>query len=227
MADALARASIVLQQKDPLEIAVNTLHFRVPPGTGGAWTDPQLLADAIKPLFETWWGGIAGRLAGGTKAQRIDCYTLDPVTLDAIGKGTVAWSGGLPGGAGGALPPQVAWAMTLYGYPHDGWAPNRARRRGRIYLGPLSTGILDTSGTGNLGRPTNQAVLDIMGPSVTFFSALRNLTMTDGNHAHVGVLSTMDKVCHDLTSIALDDVLDTQRRRANRLKATRTFGELT
>lgn len=227
MADALARASIVLQQKDPNEIAVNTLHFRVPPGTGGAWTDPQLLADAIKPLFEAWWSGIAGRLAGGTKAQRIDCYTLDPVTLDAIGKGTVAWDGGLPGGAGGALPPQVAWALTLYGYPPSGWAEHRARKRGRIFLGPLSTGILDASGTGNLGRPSSQAVTDIMGPSITFFSAMRNLAMSDGNHARVGVLSVRDKVCTDIVALGLDDVLDTQRRRVNRLTATRTFGELT
>jgi hypothetical protein len=223
----IARLNIIYQQKDPHEIAVNTVHFQVQPGTGNEFYSAQDLADAAMPAFLTWWNSVAGVYAAGTKPQRLDAYTLDPVTLKATGKGTAVVPGSISVPGGGALPPQVAWALTLYGYPPAGWAANRARKRGRIYLGPLSTIVLDTTGSGNVGRPDTSHRDTVLNASAIWLSSWQNLTLgSSGAIARVGVLSTLDKVVTTLQSISIDDVLDTQRRRSNALIPVRTIHDL-
>jgi len=107
------------------------------------------------------------------------------------------------------LPPEVSLCGSFQAPPFSG-VP-QARRRGRIYIGPLSSGTLDT-----LGRPT-------AGTVTVLRNALEALRVSSAAAADWKwqVFSVKNLTGYTITNGWVDNEFDTQRRRG-RLAVSRT-----
>lgn len=95
----------------------------------------------------------------------------------------------------------------------------RARRRGRVYIGPLNTFTCDaTAGSTAVQRPA-AGFIDLLLAQLT---ALGNTTITTGG-ATWEVFSHTDWDGHPVTQGWVDNAYDTQRRRGEKATARDTF----
>ena len=115
-----------------------------------------------------------------------------------------------------SLPEEVAIVLSFRNRAVTG--QNQARRRGRIYLGPLATGVVTIAG----GRARlNVATMDdILAPCPRLQDAL----IAAGTS-----WQSYSKVANDWNVVqdwTVDDAFDTQRRRGPRLTAKRRINEV-
>lgn len=111
--------------------------------------------------------------------------------------------------AGNPLPPECAVCVSFEGLPTSGIP--QARRRGRIYLGPMDTTTLASN-----GRPSPTAINGIVSAADDLLTA--SLTATTWLWC---VWSTVDGGNTPIARGWVDDEFDTQRRRG-RVATTRT-----
>jgi hypothetical protein len=104
---------------------------------------------------------------------------------------------------GTALPSEVAYCASFKAAAVSG--ENQARRRGRVYLGPLAVSAI---GAGVLGDRPNNGFRDAV--SV----AMQGLLDDSGNAGwQWAIWSTMDSEAYPVTAAWHDNAWDTQRRR--------------
>lgn len=116
----------------------------------------------------------------------------------------------------GALPSECAVVSSFHGEllsvpEHQGATNPRARRRGRIYVGPLNTFALTNDAN---GKPT------VSGALVTTIVEAQE-SVSDSN-AHV-VWSRVEQDTHQVIGGWVDNEFDTQRRRGNEANARTTW----
>jgi len=200
------RAQVIFQGRTmvPEDRFVNTFHFS---GVGNKVTDGTTIAARLAALYNT---------AGGTPAQKIgDCLSPFVDTAAEIRiydlaepEPRVPFTVGLtvaPGTTGTvALPEEVAVCVSFKADP-----PHTPRRRGRVFLGPLTNAWLTSPGTS--GPPVRLAA-----------SATARLADLFETHMLVPSNSTTLKwVIHSpssglfpiVTSGHIDDALDSVRKR--------------
>lgn len=103
-----------------------------------------------------------------------------------------------PSGTG--LPREVAIGLSFQGSRAAGFP--QARRRGRIYIGPI---LANVNVSGRPSSTTRTAIADAA-------EALRTALNTDPNH-YWAVWSTVDQEAVEVQNGWVDDAFDTQRRR--------------
>jgi hypothetical protein len=122
--------------------------------------------------------------------------------------------------ASSPLPAEVALCLSFKAPAAVGQNPKR--QRGRVYIGPISTGSLNTASTGGDARPSV--------PCQTAIIDAGNRLMTDTGHAW-SVWSRRDATATNpngtlvpITDLWVDNAWDTQRRRGARpsTRITRT-----
>ena len=91
---------------------------------------------------------------------------------------------------------------------HTGRVRPRARRRGRMYVGPLSTSAVDSTDSDK--RPRLEATF-----RATLGLAAKGLATTNGT-CKLGVWSRRDEVIANVEQVLVDDAFDTQRRRGEK-----------
>ena len=111
--------------------------------------------------------------------------------------------------AGNPLPPEVALCLSFEGLPTSGIP--QARRRGRIYLGPL-----DVDGLAPVGRPTTTVVNRLVAAG----EVLRLASVAAASWTWC-VFSVVNDVNVPISRGWVDDEYDTQRRRG-RVATVRT-----
>jgi hypothetical protein len=104
-----------------------------------------------------------------------------------------------------ALPPEVALVTSFKAAPVSGQPP--ARRRGRVFIGPLSQGALSNT----TGRPT-EGVLNAL--SLASFQLLQDSEAT-GDWSWT-IWSPTDNAAREVFEGWVDNEFDTQRRRGIR-----------
>lgn len=102
------------------------------------------------------------------------------------------------------LPDEVAACLSYSAGSVSGI--KNARRRGRIYLGPLNTDAM-LSTTSQSPRPTAAFQNSVMGAFSEFSTGVKSLGMSWVQYSPTGGLVT------DVTQFWIDDAFDTQRRR--------------
>ena len=119
----------------PADIVMNTWHFM----TVGL-ASPSSVADSAAAQLETWYGDVDTFLAQYLAASaQIDVYDLQ----DAEPRVPILTTNfTITTGSGVGLPAEVAICVSYRGQLISGTNP--ARRRGRIYLGPLDADVLQT-----------------------------------------------------------------------------------
>lgn len=220
MADRLMRASvsIPLDSGVPEDAIVNTFYFDQ--DDNGLLPPPDTSYDAVVTSLEQFYTAFDNVLfpasVGNLATVRIyDMRDPQPRLLRRTDTFAINPSAANP------LPSQVALCMSFAAAPLAGVNP--ARRRGRVYLGPIA-GNADEL-INSQSRPSGALRLavkagadslivpnDVGGSSLTW--AMYSPT-TDAGGANI------DDSMHDVQSGWIDDVWDTQRRRCP-VSSTRT-----
>ncbi len=202
----IIRAQVTLPHDNglPEDASTNTFHFRVPaPVTPVATASIALRLLGFYDNASTAGGGRLSEwmstlinLAGA----RLRMYNLDDVMPRApVYDQPMTFIGST---ASTTLPSEVALVLTFQGLKVSGLP--QARRRGRIYFGPLSDGAADQ----NTGRP-RPLLLDAL--------TNRAAALAEGNNdpgdIQWVVRSTVAQSVVDVADGWVDDAFDTQRRR--------------
>lgn len=192
----------------PKDDVINTFAFLEPPAP---WTD--LIAGELFEGFYNvahygahgiaWW--MSNSIKHGTAAGHVDIYDL----LDVEPRAPIASSDfNLDNsGADGPLPLEVSMCLSFRAEYASG-SP-KARHRGRVFIGSLGTGVLDSTDDDQPKPDVNFGYL-LLGAAQYLFDE------TEGAWA---VWSRTDDVLRPVTRASIDDEFDTQRRRGRRATA--------
>lgn len=179
----------------PQDSAVNVFHFQGPvPDDIDAHTQ-------VHNMLQTFYGDIGSVLSslltgGGT----IKSYALDdPEPRSPVLETDIT---GVTTGVGKALPQEVALCLSFQGVKVSG--EPQARKRGRVFIGPLDD---DTNRADN-ARPFSTAINTIKDAAGDLLVASNT-----GFPVPWAVYSRVNDIAYHVDNGWLDDAWDTQRRR--------------
>lgn len=181
----------------PTDVSVNTWCF------AGGGTDEGDAVPIIAGL-EEFYDAIAARYSPvlNMAATRVKGYSISdpepraPFVDEVVDLGT--------SNTGGVLPEEVAYCMSFQGAPLSG-VP-QARRRGRIYLGPLSAVVV------SMGTSGRAAVLPALLTQMADGIGLATSVWNGSGITHC-VYSRTNSLAVPIDVYTADDRFDTQRRR--------------
>lgn len=232
MADKLMRAQVVWQRitDDPQDIVTNTWHFDgEDPGGAGVFSDAEY-HDAVVLALNTFYGATASVFSDLVKDNpQVRIYDMrDPSAPGAprlpefVGNLTVD----VPLiGADFRLVEEAAICLSFAAEPGSGLHP--ARRRGRIFLGPLRSSVTEVvSGRLRVKAATRtqiaNAAADLAnGTPISGGSEQLKWAIYSRRTDELG--ATLDDSFHDVVSGWVDDAFDTQRSRGPAATARTTF----
>ena len=113
-----------------------------------------------------------------------------------------------PANSSTSLPFEVAVCCSFRGVQGG---PNPARRKGRVFIGPLINSVLETNIPSVYPAP-RQAFVDVL---VSAGDQLISAGDIDTDEGQLGIWSRTDKVVYPVLSGYVDNAYDTQRRRGN------------
>src|SRR3954470_4469220 len=171
----------------PHDRFINTLHF-----DGDDWGSG--LVDELWGHYKTFFDLYGGNLAG--TGHEVKCYHPGPNPGGPYFSKKVTFPGGAKSSGG---PTEVAICLS---YPTvDDFAASTPRRRGRIYLGPLT----DTATQGNRPNGTLRSKVLDLGAGIAQVGLASNVTWM--------MKSQTDNSYHKIEVVSVDDAWDIQRRR--------------
>ena len=179
----------------------------------------QNAADAFQSTFTTsqYSNLVVFNQAIATRYQLSNLAILNE---QAAAPGT-AWSGS---DSGASLPWQLSCCIGLYSYTPGTFIAHNRRRRGRIYLPPFAASQLDSTGPGNI---KNAEATGAMEDVRQLTAAVATYEPSDPGHGCLPVVySRAAAEVYNVTDLATDIVLDTQRRRIkseNRARLSATW----
>lgn len=193
-----ARIQVVLRTVDnvPENYVTNSFALWTDSGADTSATETALIAfyNAIKGMYSGLVAGTGHQIRWSALPGTPPNYPFRITTWD--------FSGPAPSGA--TLPSEVACVLSFQGSKAAGFP--QARRRGRIYLGPL-VNTMNVNGRPDSGTRTNVA---------NHASTLKTALAAPGGQ-HWAVWSVADQATVEIQDGWLDDAFDTQRRRGVRL----------
>lgn len=199
-----ALVSIPSDTGDPADTVTNTWHF-----DSDDPYDSTVLAGITTKLtnfYQAIDGFMAGDLLGNTATVKVyDLADDEPRVPKATFTIALTLSTGV------ALPSEVAAVLSFRGALESG--ANMKRRRGRVYLGPLTTTQIET--VGGRVRWTSGFVTAVTAAAV----AMRDLVTTENAKWAVFSPTTyaqtndLDQAFEDVVAGWMDNAPDTQRRR--------------
>lgn len=194
----LLRAQVILHTTDALAANYVTNSWAMETVSPASTPDLAEYTAAIKDFYDDLAGVIGVPLA--QNGHEVKYYDLEITTPPNYPYGLGAFNlASSPSGSG--LPSEVAMCLSFQGIKASGFP--QSRRRGRVYIGPLSTTINST------GRPSSGARSQLASAAVTFCSNLK----AAANPAVLGVWSHVDSALIIVDNGWVDDSFDTQRRR--------------
>lgn len=202
----------------PEDVVTNTFHF----ATVATPTTDQITAmlTGVSQFYtdvaptDTVGEWMAGVLSRATGACQVELYNLDdPEPRLPIGSTTFT----LPAAVGSVTVPLETSLCLSYRAAYTSGEPN-ARRRGRAYIGPLSSSAI-TSGSGSLFPSPNTSCM-----STFLQSAADHLYAVPATESvNWVVYSASDNVARVVVQAWVDNAFDTQRRRGNSPSARTTI----
>lgn len=190
-------------------------------GTGsfGEW---QVLVDSLATLaVDAWFEEMGmGFYSLGVKATRAIAYHYRQDHKEVLHRGEAGFDGAKAwaGTANSSMPPQNTVVASLYGYDPSGFATQRARKRGRVYLPTPSPAVID--GTGQMPPGTTGSWADVVRDWLNALTAVipdSGGGIVSEHHFRPVVSSVAGQMATDVTHIRVGSVIDTQRRRRAQL----------
>lgn len=178
--------------------------------------------EAAEQGVAAWIAGMAKPLfSPSVVANRCIAYHYDLPLKNVLDRGEAGFSGpnAWKGSGINDLPPENTLVLGLYSYDPATYVPNRARRRGRMYLPTPSTaqiggGGMLTTGTQNTWAAAGKTFLNTLQATIDVPSNahLRPQVVSRGGNG--GAASSAN---HQVSHVRMGRVMDTQRRRRNAL----------
>src|SRR4029453_7178488 len=191
----LARVQVRLTtpSSDPSDVFVNVWYLNDSINNSLA-----TLADAAQPRFFDFYQALSGYYSSFCTGGELRFYNMadPPPRIPEIRP--LGWAGGVVPTPGN-LPEEVAVALTYHTVP-----PITRRRRGRLYLGPLSGQVIDSS-DGAATRINDTFTNAVAQRAVAF--------MNDTRGGQWFIYSKADNIGRVVTGGFVDEAFDTQRRR--------------
>jgi hypothetical protein len=212
----------------PDEIAVSTFGMVLNHGVGLTVDWPVDVQTAARKVYDKWVAAagtsLSGMISGRVKLHDVSVYHLSATTGKSLDKGSYGPTTPWTGQAVDSLPNECALAVSLYGYTPGDFIQFPRRWRGRMYLPPMSTSVMENSDYNRHGRLQLTKRGQILTSMSTFFNDLHRMSRTTGNHVPLGgddfwglcVVSRRDVATRRVKTIRVGDVMDVQRRRRNR-----------
>lgn len=211
----------------PEDIAVNTLHYEFTAGGDPVGGDFDDLRDAIASFFndtsiaeptQVVRGYLGQQLSTVTNACEVRVYEI-PATPGLLGSPVAVrnWTLGAVGGLGDSLPAEVAMVLSYNAIltdiaeteanptPPPATIRPRARRRGRMYIGPLNSGAMETTEPGPV-RP-----LPLF--ATTLRESANDYLVSPSFNWGWRIFSREDWVARGVVAVSTDDAFDTIRGR--------------
>jgi hypothetical protein len=190
----------------PEDAATNTFYFAsvAEPTSGDAATIADRL-DAFYGTIDAYLSPVVSTTGGSYKFYKMSdpqprtpfiTLTMDPLTVGASG-----------------LAEEVAVCLSYNATPASGESP--ARRRGRIFIGPLATNAV----TGGTTTAFSQTSVALRGALQVAAAQLADQSET----FQWSVYSPTDLIARQIVGGYIDNSLDTQRRRGRRPTARTTW----
>lgn len=198
MVDWLVQVALPFKNSTPNDVSVNTWSFQVPNG------DEDDLAQ-VGGFMQAFYEGIAARLspaldltnARGKFYDRADPDPRTPVFDETFDLGEA--------NTGGILPEECACCLSFQAVLTSGTPA--ARRRGRVFLGPLADTTLEGSTRSAINTATLTTIRD------AYIAAQESITLAGVFHQ---VWSTTDNVGRTVVRAWVDNAFDTIRSRGPR-----------
>lgn len=183
----------------PEDVSVNTFHTGAASMTPTDFTDwCGMLEDLYTAVYvgNNIFGFLSNNLSGDVTIKSYDLSAPEPRAPEGVFTDT--WTGlGIS-----ALPSEVAVCLSYQGDQISG-AP-QARRRGRIYLGPLAYAAAESN---TIAKPADDLIATVCAAADAFRAA------TAGAGQPWAVYSRVDDAFVNVTNGWVDNAFDTQRRR--------------
>jgi len=205
-----AQVTIPRRSNVPADACVNTFGFRVTGDVNS--TELDTIADALLDFYNGT-GAVSGQkisdyLSGGLNASvsRLKIYDMadaeprPPVYDETLAINNNASTNHLPG--------EVALCLSFKAENEAGVPP--ARRRGRVYIGPLSQGAIGSAGNYDL-RPLTQFQQSLVDAGARLVTDMPDGTANEVRWCVVSNTPTIG--AFDVVQCWADNAFDTQRRR--------------
>jgi hypothetical protein len=196
MADITAQVVLAMESGMTEDYVSNTMHFT---GIQADVTEGNALAAAIKAFYDdvqTYLSGAIAQTGHMVKLYETNApapnYPFLEVEWDLASNPTA-----------NPLPSEVAICLSFEAARVSGIP--QARRRGRIYIGPLSSGVVSS------GRPATIVQQDILDAGVLFAGTVNTIPAL--GTGFWGVWSNTANAFAPAKTLSVDDAFDTQRRR--------------
>lgn len=198
MPEYLSKVTIPNTSGIPDDSFVNTWSFST---TGLSEPDSaQVIGQGLLNFYDAvrgFYSAVAD--LNNTFLQTYDLADPEPRTPVAEGNLPIPSAG-----SGAVLPNEVAACMSFHALYVSG--QSQARRRGRVYLGPLNEDAIDNSGSPSGPAISPSFVIAMQ----TGTAALQTGLTANGSHC---VYSRVDNVCRPVDKYFVQNDLDTQRSR--------------
>lgn len=184
----------------PEDVSVNTWHSGADPDSVPDFTP---IGEAFIEFYQAIDEYFSGVLSRDLRMKVYDLSDPEPRTP----RGDVTTADVLADAGGPNLPSEMAVCLSTHALEASGTAAGR--RRGRVYLGPLNTGVLGTSsgGTPHVQEPVRTDILEAA-------EALGLDCIAAG--MPLAIYSRADNAFRQIRRFSMDDALDVQRRRGER-----------
>ena len=207
----VVRAQVTLERDSalPADVITNTWHWY----SGTSTTATSTEAVALGSALSTFYNAISTRLSQVfTGVGVVDFFDLDDPE-PRVPFATYNMTTFTPNTTG--LPSEVALCLSMEAVPVSG--VNQARRRGRVFIGPLAVATSASSGPGGDIRPTGACITNLLSAA----AAMTPITVgADTWHLAVFSPQTFQEIGGDagdstnpVYRVWVDDAFDTQRRR--------------
>jgi hypothetical protein len=206
MAKCIAQVALHRKGNLPADDVVNTWHFE---SDHDFDTDTGDLRDRLEAFYDAL-GAYWGSSLNGTGTIKL--YDWDDPT-PRVPKVTSDFTHGT---GATAMPAEVCLCLSMSAEVVSG--ETKARRRGRVYLGPLITSLAaDTTGAASDRRIPNgdrTTILDAAATLATGSAGTYRLAVYSPRTQELG--GTADEAWNDVVLLWMDDAFDIQRRRGSR-----------
>lgn len=202
----------------PQDESMNVWHFNIP----GGW-DTDVESD-VNAALNTFYSSISAiysenTITGDYELKIYDLIDAPPRVPKSITTGTITDLDD-----GDALPTECSIVMSFEGSPESGLT--QRRRRGRVYLGPLSNGVASTAlGLVTVGGPTLTLIQDAAQELIVATGLDLDWVVFSPTTAGAPPwdLTTVESATTFVASGWIDNAFDTQRRRGTIATTRLTF----
>lgn len=207
----------------PIEIQDTGIWGRFPVPGGASFPDWQDLVDDFAAQAAAAWtdNWQANLFSNAVKLARVVVYHYDQAHANILHRGEAGpVSGNAWAGTGAVMPAENTIVLTLQTYAPGTFQSQAARHRGRMYMPTLSQAMV-----GPDGRLPVASANDYVEKAQAFFTDLTD--DLDDVHFVPMVNSVTGQMANAITHLRVGRVVDTQRRRRNKLQEQYSVGTLT